>query len=293
MMWGMSAADSTNAIASSLDEKHARTLEILRVLESVAVAFSAGVDSTLVLKLALDALGSGHVLAVTGRSDSVAAAELAEAERTVSELGVEHVVLDTDEFDNPNYVANPNNRCYFCKTSLYGHMSRLLIERGIKTIVNGTNADDLGDYRPGLDAAREHGVRSPLVEAGLTKVEVRELSRRLGLATHDKPAAPCLSSRIPYGEAVTPEKLGMIEAGERFLHDELGIRECRVRHHGDMARIEVTPQSVAVLAEAENAVRLDAHFRSLGYSYVTLDLRGFRSGSLNEGIPLTLLPTAG
>lgn len=289
----MDADGSATKISTSLDAKCARMREILRELESVAVAFSAGVDSTLVLRVALDTLGSQNVLAVTGRSDSVAAAELAEARRIASDLDVEHVVLDTDEFDNPDYVANPDNRCYFCKTSLYGHMTRLIGERGIKTIVSGTNADDLGDYRPGLDAAREHGVRSPLAEAGLTKADVRELSRQLGLATHDKPAAPCLSSRVPYGEEVTPEKLRMIESAERFLRDELGIRECRVRHHNDLARIEVAPDCVAVLAEPDNAARIDAHFRSLGYAQVTVDLRGFRSGSLNEALPLTVLHSRG
>ena len=287
----MSSVDSTTTIATALEAKHTRMVEIFRELESVAVAFSAGVDSTLVLKVALDTLGSKSVLAVTGRSDSVAAAELAEAGRIVSDLDVEHVVLDTDEFDNPDYVANPDNRCYFCKTSLYGHMTHLLRDRDIKTIVNGTNADDLGDYRPGLDAAREHGVRSPLAEAGLTKVDVRELSRCLGLATHDKPAAPCLSSRVPYGEEVTPQKLRMIESAERFLHDELGIRECRVRHHNGLARIEVAPENLPLLTKADNAARIDAHFRSLGYTIVTVDLRGFRSGSLNEALPLTLLHT--
>ena len=287
----MDAAHSTT-IPPSLDAKHARMVEIFLELQSVAVAFSAGVDSTLVLKVALDALGSDKVLAVTGRSDSLAAAELVEAGRIVADLEVEHVVLETDEFDNPNYVANPNNRCYFCKTSLYGHMSRVLVERGIKTIVNGTNVDDLGDYRPGLDAAREHGVRSPLAEAGLTKADVRALSRQLDLPTHDKPAAPCLSSRIPYGEKVTPQKLAMIEAAERFLHDEMGVRECRVRHHNGIARIEVSPECVPVMAERDNAVRIDVHFRSLGFTFVTLDLRGFRSGSLNETVPLTLLHTS-
>ena len=203
---------------------------ILRELESVAVAFSAGVDSTLVLRVALDVLGPENVVAVTGRSDSLARAEFDQAVELASAVGAEHVVLDTDEFANPNYTSNPSNRCYFCKTTLYDHMERFIQERGINTIVNGINADDLGDFRPGIQAAKEHAVRAPAAEAGLTKADVRELSRRFGLPTFDKPASPCLSSRVPYGQAVTPEKLRMIEAAEAFLHS-LGIRECRVRHY--------------------------------------------------------------
>ncbi|MEK7757316.1 MAG: ATP-dependent sacrificial sulfur transferase LarE, partial [Planctomycetota bacterium] len=207
----------------TLDEKYAQLRQILRDLESVAVAFSTGVDSTLVLKVALDTLGPTKVVAVTGRSDSLARAEFDEAGSLAAVLGAEHVVLDTDEFDNPNYLSNPTNRCYFCKTTLYTHLERFIAERGLKAIVNGINADDLGDYRPGIEAAREHGVRCPAAEAGLTKADIRELSRRLGLPTFDKPASPCLSSRVQYGEHITPQKLRMIEAGEAFLH-EMGIR---------------------------------------------------------------------
>jgi uncharacterized protein len=203
---------------------------ILRELESVAVAFSAGVDSTLVLKVALDVLGPDNVIAVTGRSDSLARDEFDQAVELATSVGAEHVVLDTDEFQNPNYTSNPANRCYFCKTTLYDHIARLIRDRGLKHIVNGINVDDLGDFRPGIQAAREHEVCCPAAEAGLTKADVRELSRRLGLPTFDKPASPCLSSRVPYGQAVTPEKLRMIEAAEKFLHS-LGIRDCRVRHY--------------------------------------------------------------
>ena len=258
--------------------------EILRELESVAVAFSAGVDSTLVLKVAVDTLGPGHVVAVTGRSDSLARAELDQAGRLAEAVGVEHVVLDTEEFENPDYTSNPTNRCYFCKTALFTHLDGFIAERGLAAVVTGSNADDLGDYRPGLKAAREHGVRAPLAEAGLTKKDVRVLSRRLGLSTHDKPASPCLSSRVQYGEEITPEKLRMIEAGEAFLREELGIRECRVRHHNDVARIEVPSEYIVTVAQPDNAGRIERHFRTLGYAYVTLDLRGFRSGSMNEVI---------
>ena len=199
-----------NAPRDDLESRYARCQDIVRGLESVAVAFSAGVDSTLVLKIALDTLGAGRVVAVTGRSDSLAQAEFEAAHKFAEAVGAEHVVIDTDEFDNPNYTSNPMNRCYFCKTTLYEHLTRFIRDRGLNAIVNGINADDLGDYRPGIQAAREFGVRCPAAESGLTKANVRELSRRLNLPTFDKPASPCLSSRIPYGEVVTSEKLRMI-----------------------------------------------------------------------------------
>lgn len=268
----------------TIDTKYRRMQDILRELQSVAVAFSAGVDSTFVLKVAVDTLGSKHVVAVTGRSDSLARAEFEQSRELADAMGVEHVILDTDEFDNPSYTSNPENRCYFCKSTLYARLETFIAERGIKAIASGTNADDLGDFRPGLSAAHEHGVHSPVAQAGLTKRDVRELSRRLGLPTSDKPASPCLSSRVPYGEEVTPAKLRMIESAEAFLREELGIRECRVRHHGHLARIEVSPALISTLAEPATAARIDRHFRSLGYQYVSLDLRGFRSGSLNEVI---------
>lgn len=260
-----------------------RVSERIAPLGSVAVAFSAGVDSTLVLAVARRVLGKGNVVAVTGRSASVPTDDLAEAPRLAVQLDVEHVFLDTDEFTRSDYLSNPTNRCYFCKDTLYTHMRRFAEERGLAAIVNGINIDDLGEHRPGILAAREHGVLAPLAEAGLTKADVRALSRALGLPTFDKPAAPCLSSRVPYGINITPDKLRMIEAAEKFLHD-LGIRECRVRHHEGMARIEVDPAHFGLLTEPTTACRIDEHFRTLGYQFVTLDLRGFRSGSLNEGL---------
>lgn len=259
--------------------------EILRELKSVAVAFSAGVDSTLVLKIALDTLGQQNVVAVTARSDSIARDELDQSKTIADQLDVEHVMIDTDEFSNENYLANPTNRCYFCKDTLYSHLEKFIAQRNINAMVNGINADDLGDYRPGITAASEHNVRSPIAEAGLTKKEVRELSKRFDLPTYDKPASPCLSSRVPYGQSITPEKLRMIESAEKHLH-QLGFRECRVRHHENMARIEVPQKDIPRLVESKTAADVDRHFRSLGYQYITVDLAGFRSGSLNEVITI-------
>ncbi|MFQ5415015.1 MAG: ATP-dependent sacrificial sulfur transferase LarE [Phycisphaerae bacterium] len=266
-----------------LERRYARMQDILRELRRVAVAFSAGVDSTLVLKVAVDTLGPENVVAVTGRSDSLARSEFAEACALAESVGAEHVVLDTDEFDNPDYVTNPPDRCYHCKTALYDRLAGLVAERGLCAAVNGINADDLGDHRPGIEAAREHGVRAPAAEAGLTKRDVRALADRLGLANRAKPASPCLSSRIPYGEAVTVEKLRMIEAAEGFLHD-LGFAVCRVRHHGDLARIEVPREMIAQLAAPGVVERVDRRLRDIGYRYVALDLRGFASGRMNEVI---------
>lgn len=267
----------------TIDAKLARMQEILRDLDSVAVAFSGGVDSTFVLKAAIDALGHAKVVAVTGRSDSVAADDLGDARRLAAQLNARHIIIDTNEFADPNYLANPENRCYFCKTELYTRMADFIGPSGMNAVVNGVNADDLGDWRPGLKAAGEHRVRAPAAEAGLTKLEIRQLSARWGLPTSDKPASPCLSSRVQYGENITPEKLRMIEQAERFLHD-LGIRECRVRHHNNLARIEVPPDQIEKLMQPDTRAKIDAAFREFGYAYVAMDLRGFRSGSMNEVI---------
>ncbi len=265
------------------DTKLDSARRLLESLERVAVAFSGGVDSTFVLKLAVDTLGPDNVLAVTGRSASLATAELEDARRLAELLGAAHLVIDTQEFDNPNYLSNPTDRCYHCKTELYDRMAEALAPRGNWVIVNGANADDLGDWRPGLKAAGEHAVRAPCAEADLTKAEIRELSAEWGLPTHDKPASPCLSSRVPYGEPVTPEKLRMIERAEAVLREN-GFRECRVRHHETLARIEVPVDRLAELAEPDLRTKIDAAFREIGYQHVTVDLRGFRSGSLNEVI---------
>lgn len=269
----------------TLDSKYAKMQEILRSLRSVAVAFSGGVDSTFVLRVSVDVLGLDKVVAVTANSDSLAAREKLEAEQFAASLGVEHVLIETSEFENESYLQNPPNRCYFCKTTLYACVRDLVRERGLDHIVCGTNVDDLGDYRPGLAAAKEHGVRAPAAEAGLTKNDIRALLKGLGLSVHDKPASPCLSSRVQYGERITPEKLRMIEEGEQFLRG-LGMRECRVRHHDGLARIEVSQENIPILSERNVASRIDRFFRELGYRYVALDLRGLRSGSMNEVLPL-------
>ena len=264
-----------------LETKYKRLRELLRSYESVAVAFSGGLDSAVVLKVAVDVLGVENVVAVTGCSPSLAQAELAEAEALARQFGVEHVRLATEEFSDPAYLANPTERCYHCKRELYAKLCQYAARRGLQQIVNGMNADDRDDYRPGTQAGTEQGIKAPAAEAGLTKSDLRALARHLGLTISDKPASPCLASRLPYGEAITPAKLRQVEQAEEFLR-ELGLRECRVRHHGNLARIEVPAERIAWLAEPERRARIDARLRGLGYTYVAVDLRGFRSGSLNE-----------
>ena len=264
-----------------LARKYADLQKRLKKLESVVVAFSGGVDSALLLQVAVRTLGRDNVLAVTGRSPSIPSAELSTVESLATEVGATHEFIDTCEFSDPQYLANPSNRCYFCKQELYTQITRVAADRGLKAVISGANADDLGDFRPGLQAAGEQNVRAPLAEVGITKTELRQIAAELGLSIHDKPASPCLSSRVPYGEEITPEKLRRIDAAETFLR-ELGFRECRVRHHGNLARIEVPAHELSRFANVDLRARVDQHLRKLGYQYVTLDLRGFRTGSLNE-----------
>lgn len=267
--------------------KRDRLLAVLRDLGGAAVAFSGGIDSTVVAKAAFLALGEGAV-AVTADSASVARTELADARELAALIGIRHVVVRTDEFQNPAYLANDGARCYHCKTELYSTVERLLPELGVPVMVSGANLDDLGDYRPGLVAAAEHFVRHPLQEAGFTKADVRALAREWELPTWDKPAAPCLSSRMAPGVAVTPERTKRVEDAEAYLR-ALGLRECRVRYHdGDLARVEVPPGEVARLAAEPVRTELARRLHALGFKFVTLDLDGFRSGSLNDLVPLEL-----
>jgi uncharacterized protein len=267
----------------SLESKLEKMREILRELKRVAVAFSAGVDSTFVLKVAIDTLGPANVVAVTGKSDSLAEGEFDEAQRLAQSMGAEHVVIETEEMQDPNYLSNPVNRCYFCKTELYTKLGACIAERGLSAVVNGINADDYSDWRPGLQAAKEHTVRAPCAEAGMSKNDIRVLSERMGLPTFDKPASPCLSSRVQYGESITPVKLKQIERSEALLHS-LGFRECRVRHHNNLARIELPADQIARACQPEILAQIESGLRRFGYAYVTIDLRGFRSGSMNEVI---------
>jgi uncharacterized protein len=256
--------------------------EILRPLESVMVAFSGGVDSTFVLKVAHDVLGD-RVTALTTTSPTMPSQDRETALEMAARIGARHIVVESNELEIPGYAANPINRCYLCKHNLFTVCTAKAAELGIETIVDGLNLDDLHDYRPGIKAASERAVRHPLVEAEMTKAEIRVFSRALGLPTWDRPASPCLSSRFPYGTEITIDGLEKVEGGERILR-EMGFAVARVRYHGDVARIEVDAAEVARLLEPANRSRIDTGLRALGFRFVTVDLRGFRSGSLNEGI---------
>jgi uncharacterized protein len=276
------------SLSPELAAKRDALLATIAGYGSCAVAFSAGVDSTVVAKAAQLALGD-RALAVTGTSASLAAGELDEARRLASLIGIRHQVIDTDEFAQPRYLANAPDRCYHCKTELYTQMESIADKLGVAVIANGANTDDQGDYRPGMQAAGEHHVRSPLLECGLNKLEVRQLAAHWQLPVWDKPASPCLSSRVAYGEAVTPERLAMIDRAEQFLRDQ-GLRELRVRYHkGDLARIEIPATELARFCRGELREQLLEHLKSLGFKYVTLDLEGFRSGSLNQVLPVESL----
>ncbi|WP_287131082.1 ATP-dependent sacrificial sulfur transferase LarE [Candidatus Cyanaurora vandensis] len=257
---------------------------LLASLERCVIAYSGGVDSTLVAKVAFDVLGP-RMLAVTAASPSLMQEDLDEAYTQAEFIGMPHLVIETHELENPNYTSNPANRCYFCKSELHGSLVPLAQERGYGVVLDGANLDDLGDYRPGFQAARERGVRSPLIECQIAKFEVRQLSEYLGLPWWNKPAMPCLASRFPYGEEITPAKLQRLAQAESYLR-QLGWRNFRVRSDRDTARIELTPDQLSDFVQTVPLPELVDRFKSFGYTYVTLDLEGYRRGKLNEVLSL-------
>lgn len=259
--------------------------DILRGCESVLVAYSGGVDSALVMAVAHEQLGE-RALACIGVSPSYPTREMRSAIQVAEDAGVPYRLVDTEEYLDPNYAANPINRCYFCKSELHDRLKAIATAEGWQVVVDGNNASDLGDFRPGMDAARERAVRSPLVEAGITKPEVRQIAQHLGLPVWDKPAMACLSSRVPHGTAITPELLRQIEAAEDVLV-ALGFTQFRVRHHNEIARIELPAEDFArAIAHHQTIVE---GVRAAGYRFVTLDLAGFRSGSLNGAAPAAVI----
>ncbi|MHC5594929.1 MAG: ATP-dependent sacrificial sulfur transferase LarE [Nostoc sp.] len=263
-----------------LTEKFEQLIALFREMEQALIAYSGGVDSTLVAKIAYDVLGD-RALAVTAVSPSLLPEELEDAKIQAATIGIPHKIVQTHEMENPNYTSNPVNRCYFCKSELHDTLKPLALELGYPYVVDGVNADDLHDYRPGIQAAKERGARSPLAEIGVTKLEVRQLSQQLGLPWWDKPAQPCLSSRFPYGEEITVAKLQRVGRGEIFLR-KLGWQNLRVRSQGDTARIELPPEQIKEFVLTTDLQTLVSAFQDFGFIYVTLDLEGYRSGKLNQ-----------
>ncbi len=273
----------SQALALDTDRKLKALNALLKSYEDVIVAFSGGVDSTFLAEAARRVLAD-KALAVTAISDSYPEREMQAAKDIAKRIGIRFETVNTDELEMEGYASNPTNRCYFCKTELFTKLKPIAEKYRVNTIVYGAIPDDIGDYRPGMDAAKSMGIKAPLIDANLTKADIREVSKHWGLPTWDKPAFACLSSRFPYGTRITRDLLRQVDRAEQFLYD-LGVRQFRVRHHEDLARIELEPAEIPNIATKSIRSRIDEHFKSLGYRYVTLDLQGYRSGSLNEGVP--------
>ena len=267
-----------------MNSKYEKMIENLKSLGSVAVAFSGGVDSTFLLKAAKEALGN-NALAVTVRSCIIPSNEICEAEEFCKSENIRHIICDVNPLDINGFADNPTNRCYICKKEIFSLIKQVAAENGINAVAEGSNLDDNGDYRPGLVAVAELGIKSPLREALLNKEEIRTLSKEMGLPTWDKQSFACLSSRFVYGETISEEKLGMVDKAEQLLLD-MGFHQVRVRTHGDIARIEVLPDEIAKLVEGENREKIYSYLKQLGFAYVTLDLGGYRMGSMNETLDI-------
>lgn len=266
---------------SELEAKAAKLKEIFQAMKRVVVAFSGGVDSTLLLKVAYDSLGNENVIAVTALSPLYPERELREVQKLIRSVGARHRLIESNELEIPGFSKNPPNRCYYCKKKLFTELLDLAREESILFVVEGSTLDDDKDHRPGRTAVQELGIRSPLKEAGFTKAQVRELSRTLGLPTWDKPSFACLASRFPYGEEISDEGLKMVDDAEDYLFG-LGFKQVRVRHYGNLARIEILEEEMGRLMSGSVREEVVSHLKKIGYRYVTLDLQGFRSGSMNE-----------